>query len=584
MADQVFPEVVHEADVCVVGGGMPGLAAALAAARHGAKTVLMHERPVLGGNASSECRVHVSGKGDDVIKIKETGILEEIRMENLGRNPNLNYAVWDTLLYEKARFQEGLTLLLNCSCQEAELEDGQIRAVRGWQLTTETHHRVTAKIFIDCSGDAVLAPLSNAPFRVGREARSEYDEAAAPETADNKKMGHTCLFAARTYDTPQPFTPPSWAQRFETADDLPYGGKQIGWLKSGYWWVEVGGQEEWDTIADTERIRDELLAIVYGVWDFVKNRSEIDAEHWALEWVGFLPAKRESRRYVGAHVLTQNDVEAEGRFDDIVAYGGWTMDDHNPLGFWSGRAGEPATIFHPAPSPYGIPFRSLYSAAVPNLMFSGRCASGTHMAMSSMRVMGTGVSMGQAAGTAAALAARDGKLPADLHARMDELQQTLLYDDCYIPWMPQRFGDATRNARYEVPSGDGELLRDGVHRPVGEDPHRIPLAPGESATMTLDAAASVHHLTVIVDSALDRNVELSHLNPNPRLTTPPPVLPKAYRIEAKQGDNWTVLHREDANLSRLIRVPVQGEAEALRFTLEATWEDEPSHLYAMYVD
>ena len=140
------------------------------------------------------------------------------------------------------------------------------------------------------------------------------------------------------------------------------------------------------SIHDTESLRDELLKAAFGVWDHIKNRSDHGAENWALEWVGSLPGKRESRRYVGAYTLTQNDVRAEGRFDDVVAYGGWTMDDHHPGGVnWRG---EP-TIYHPAPSPFGIPYRCLYSRSVPNLFCAGRNISVTHAALSATRVMAT---------------------------------------------------------------------------------------------------------------------------------------------------------------------------------------------------
>ena len=325
----------HTADVCVVGGGMAGFCAALAAARHGAAVVLMHDRPVLGGNASSECRVHICGadRHNHVKNMRETGILEEVRLENLYRNPNRVFAIWDTVLYEKARFQDNLALLLNCSCNAAETEGSRIRSVSGWQLTTETTHRVEARIFIDCSGDGVLAPLSGALHRIGREARAEHGESIAPGEADSKTMGMTCLFQTREHDAPQPFTPPSWAYIFENEADLPYGARGHGWWRMGYWWVELGGEH--DSIHDTEMLRDELLKIAYGVWDHIKNRGDHGAENWALEWLQFLPAKRESRRYIGDHVLTQNDIEAEGRFGDTVAYGGWSMDDHHPSGFWS---------------------------------------------------------------------------------------------------------------------------------------------------------------------------------------------------------------------------------------------------------
>ena len=147
-------EETHRVDFCVVGGGMAGLCAAVAAARRGAKVALMQDRPVLGGNASSEIRMHVCGAHGK--NNRETGILEEIQLGNFYRNPTLNYSIWDSVLYEKVRFEPNITLLLNCSCTSAQMDGPNITSVRGWQLTTETWHTVEAKLFADCSGDSIL--------------------------------------------------------------------------------------------------------------------------------------------------------------------------------------------------------------------------------------------------------------------------------------------------------------------------------------------------------------------------------------------------------------------------------------------
>jgi len=574
----------HQADICVVGGGMAGLCAAIAAARHGASVVLMHDRPVLGGNASSECRVHICGadRHNHVKNMRETGILEELRLENLARNPNRVFSVWDALLYEKARFQEGLTLLLNCSCHAAEMDGDRIASIIGWQLTTETAHTVRAAIFIDCSGDGILAPLSGAEHRIGREARHEYGESIAPEAADRKTMGMTCLFQSREYPTSQPFTPPPWAYRFERDEDLPYGAGGHRWWTMGYWWVELGG--DFDSIHDTEMLRDELLKTALGVWDHIKNRGGHGADNWALEWLQFLPAKRESRRYVGRHVLTQGDIESGGRFPDTVAYGGWSMDDHHPAGFRAARLGAPATIFHHAPSPYGIPYGSLVSRNIENLMFAGRNASCTHAAMSSTRVMGTGCSMGQAAGTAAALAVRLEADPADVAERIGTLQQMLLRDDAYLPGVPQQFGPLTMQAKLVASQGDPEPLRDGINRPVGDAPHRWPCRPGDWVMFELSAPAHVESATVVLDSALHRNIQMSYHQRDDQLTRLPDELPRAFRLEGRRDGAWAPLAEAADNRARLIRVPVAQTLDAVRFTLASTWGAEETHLYAFHLD
>ncbi len=577
-------DATHKVDVCVVGGGMAGLCAALAAARHGAKVALMHDRPVLGGNASSECRVHICGadRHNGIPNLRETGILEEVRLENLYRNPNRVFSIWDTVLYEKARFQDGLTLLLNCSCNGAAMDGPRIGSVAGWQLTTETVHTVEAKLFVDCSGDGILAPLTGAEHRIGREARAEYGESLAPEAADDRTMGMTCLFAAREYDTPQPFVPPDWACTFETCDGLPYGAGRHQWWGTGYWWIELGGEH--DSIHDTELLRDELLKIVYGVWDHIKNRGDHGADNWALDWVQFLPAKRESRRFLGDHVLTQNDVEAEGRFDDLVAYGGWTMDDHHPAGFWAVRLGAPATQFHKTPSPYGIPYRCLYSRSVDNLMFAGRNASCTHMAMSSTRVMGTCSAMGQAAGTAAALAVRHGCDPRGVSGHIRELQQALLRDDAYLPWVPQEFGPLTTEANLTASRGDPEPVRDGISRPVGDEMHRWACAPGDWIAYEFAEPRPVESVTAVLDSALHKNIQMSHHVKDDQLTRLPDELPRTFRIEGRKDGAWMPLAEVTDNRRRLVRIPVGDAVEAVRFALDETWRADQTHLYAFYVD
>ena len=174
----------RKVDVCVVGGGLAGICAAISCARHGASVVLMQDRPVLGGNASSEIRMWVSGAGSRVRNLQETGIMEEILLENMYRNPSRNFSVWDSILYEKVKAEKNIELLLNCACCFAECEDKKIKNVTGFQLTTYTWQKVNAQTFIDCSGDSILAGLSDAEFMVGREAKGQFGEEFGLEQAD----------------------------------------------------------------------------------------------------------------------------------------------------------------------------------------------------------------------------------------------------------------------------------------------------------------------------------------------------------------------------------------------------------------
>jgi len=581
-----LPSHTHETDICVIGGGPAGLCAALAAARHGARVVLMQDRPVLGGNSSSEIRMHICGadRHNSIPNLRETGILEELRLENLRRNPQRSYSIWDTVLYEKAMAEPNLVLLLNCSCQQTETEQNLIRSVTGWQLTTQTFHLVRARIYIDCSGDAVLAPLTGAACRMGREARSEFGESIAPVMADKHTMGMTCLFQAHRHDSEMPFEPLDWAHRYDACSDLPFGAEGHRFGQMGYWWVELGGMQH--AIHDTETCRDELLKIVYGVWDHLKNRCPARAEmaNWALDWVQFLPGKRESRRYIGDYVLTQNDISSGGIFPDVVAYGGWTMDDHHPAGFDAVKLGAPATIWHPAPSPYGIPYRTLYARGITNLMFAGRDASCTHVAMSSTRVMGTACVMGQAAGTAAALAVADDTTPRGVNASIHNLQQQLLADDCYLPGFRQELNALTLAAELTASQGDPEPVRDGISRPVGDTLHGWRCSPGDWLAYTFKDAVHVATVTLVLDSALDRLITLSNLQQDDQLTRIPDVLAKDLLLEGLIDSQWQVIAQVHGNCQRLLRLPIGRTVLGIRCTLTSTWGAAHTTLFACYLD
>jgi len=567
----------HQVDFCIVGGGLSGMCAAIAAARHGTKVLLMQDRPVLGGNASSEIRMWVCGAHGD--NNRETGIIEEIALENHYRNPLRNYSLWDSVLYEKVRFEPNITLLLNCTCNQLEMDNNRIRSIKGWQLTTETWHTVEADLFADCSGDSILAPLSGAEVRIGREARSEFDEDIEPEVADKKTMGMSCLIQARETDRPQTFVPPTWANVYESNADLPFRGHDVAKTLTNFWWIELGGEH--DSIHDTEDLRDELLKVAFGVWDHIKNRGDHGAENWVLDWVGFLPGKRESRRYVGDHIMTQNDVRAEGRFPDLVAYGGWTMDDHHPGGVnWEGKP----TIFHPAPSPFGIPYRSLYSHNVDNLFCAGRNISVTHAAMSATRVMATCATIGQAVGTAAAIAARDGLLPRGVYeTSVAELKQTLMEDDCYLPWNVRTVPERTQQATLTASEGDPEPLRNGLDRPIGDQDNGWTGSVGSWVQLDLGRTASIREIRLVFDSNLNRKEKNSHASRT--LDWAPVGVPqtmvRAFRIEARddKGDWKTIAHQEN-NYQRLVRIETNVQTQALRLVPEATWGADRAHIFA----
>ena len=580
--------IVHYADFCVVGGGLAGLCAAVAAARHGARVVLMQDRPMLGGNASSEVRMWISGaNGWDN---RETGLLEELTLENQYRNPLKNYSIWDSVLYGMARGEKNLTLLLNCSCLDAAVEQGRIQSVTGWQTTTQRFQRVVAPLFADCSGDSILAPLTGAAYRQGREAAREFGEHIAPENADRKTMGMSCLMQARELDGDTPFIAPAWAEKVRT-EQLHYREPDMTDVRENFWYLELGGDR--DSIGDTEQLRDELVPLAYGMWDYLKNDpSQCEKNrHWALDWVGMLPGKRESRRYVGPCIVTEHDVLAGGPFRDMVAYGGWTMDDHHPSGF---RTSEPPNIFHPAPSPFGLPYRCLYSANVPNLFFAGRNISVTHTAFSAVRVMATCALCGQAVGTAAALAAQLHGDPADV--AVAELQACLMEDDCYLPGFRRKIAPLTLVGEMTVNGVPVPALTDGVDRALGEETHQWRGKPGEYVCLRWSAPIHAGSLRLVFDSDLNRdtltaaeraidNCMYCNIHRNMLPAYPPPTLIRSFDVTLMYADGHTeTLVRERNNYQRLRRYALERtDVTGLIFEPLTTWGAEDFRLFALEV-
>ena len=583
----IFETVSHNVEFCVVGGGLSGLSAALAAARHGRKTALIQDRPMLGGNASSEVRMWVCGaRGEN---LRETGIIEELELENYWRNPYKNYSIWDSVLLEAAKNEPNLQLFLNCSCLDGRMEDGRLTQIICWQLTTQQYHAFSAALFADCSGDSILAPITGARFRMGREGREEYGEDIAPVKADACTMGMSCMIQAREYPEERVFIPPSWARKI-TKEALPHRQPDLHADGENFWYMELGGMQ--DTIRDTETIRDELLRVAYGMWDYLKNDPENREKNrnFDIDWIGILPGKRESRRYVGDYVLTQNDVRAEGRFEDLVAYGGWPMDDHHPGGF---DTREEPTIFHSAPSPYGIPYRCLYSADVPNLFFAGRNISVTHTAMSSTRVMATCSLLGQAAGTAAAIALREGLSPREVYTRgfVPELQQTLMEDDCYLPFRKRVLSRLTAAAELVSDMADAENLRSGVDRPVEGETNRAWGPKGCFAEYRLPEAETVTSIRLVFDSDLNRETlpELEFrlnrpMRHNIRLcwekSHMPTTVVRDFDLVYTLEDGSKLTQEVRGNHQRLVRVSCGRKVRAVRAVLLETWGSEDCRLFA----
>ncbi|HVX44118.1 MAG TPA: FAD-dependent oxidoreductase [Mycobacteriales bacterium] len=429
---------IVESDITVVGGGLAGVCAAVAAARLGKKVALINNRPVLGGNSSSEVRVWVcgaTGHGSNR-NAREGGIMGEMFVENQFRNPDGNPYYWDLVVLETVRAEPNITVFLNTDVREifatGPKDDRRVESVTGWTMGSEITTRFHSPIFLDCTGDGLIGHLAGAEYRIGREGRDEYGESFAPEVADDLTLGSTLLFYTKDTGAPAKYVAPSFAKDI-TKTSIPE--KRI--IKAGdngcaYWWIEWGGEH--DIVDDNEMIRDELWAAIYGIWDYIKNSGKFDAENMALEWVGALPGKREYRRFLGDHVLTQNDIMDQVEFDDRVAIGGWSIDLHPPRGMYAPEAGSK---HRHAKGIYHVPFRSLYSRNVGNLLLAGRDISATHVAFGSTRVMATCANIGEGAGTAAALCHTYGITPRELsRGHSPELVRTLLRQDAGLVGLP----------------------------------------------------------------------------------------------------------------------------------------------------
>ncbi len=578
MNDNSFQQIDLNTDFCVVGGGMAGVCAAVAAARRGAKTILVQDRPMLGGNASSEIRMTIGGAGGN--NRKETGILEEIQLENIRYNPGMQYCIWDHILINFVQRQKNLKLLLNCSCDGVTMDGNRIQSITAWQMTTQKRFHISAKYFADCSGDCVLR-ISGAELRRGREARSEFNESHAQEAADNKTMGNSILLETKYTGTHRPYEAPPWAYLFE-AKGFHRG---LG-VRDNYWWLEVGGEQ--DTVADAEEIRDELLKIVHGVWALVKNHPRGFAKNLELEWMGILPGKRESFRYIGDYTLTQNDIERQGKFDDIVAYGGWGMDDHNPAAFYF--KGAP-NLYFPAPSPYGIPFRCLYSGNIDNLYFAGRNISCTHIAMSSTRVMATCAIEGQAIGTAAAIGVQYSLDPRGVYEqRIGELQKNLMEDDCWIPWHSREVSEITRNAMLRAESGgDVEVLRNGIDRGIDGATNCFEADFESYIEYHFDKPTEINEVRLVFDSnLLDMEYKMMpYVFPKDGFAKElPETLLKEFAIEVqkkKDSDEWKEIVYVEDNFQRLVRIPVHERVTAIRLIPLASWGYEKAKIFSFEV-
>jgi hypothetical protein len=424
-----------KADLVIVGGGLSGVCCAITAARQGIKVILVQDRPVLGGNASSEVRLWVLGAtshmGNNNRWAREGGVIDELLVENLYRNPEGNPLIFDTIILDKVVSEPNITLLLNTAVYEVKKSDADtIKSVTAFCAQNQMTYSLTAPLFCDASGDGVVGFLAGAAYRMGAESQEEFGEKFAPSVEYGELLGHSLYFYSKDVGKPVRYIAPNFAH--DITEKIPkfksFNAQDFG---CRLWWVEYGGRL--DTVHDTELIKWELWKVVYGIWNYIKNSGNFpEAENLTLEWVGTIPGKRESRRFEGDYMLIQQDIVEQRPKEDAVAFGGWSIDLHPADGVFSEKPG--CNQWH-SKGIYDIPYRCLYSKNIKNLFLAGRIISASHVAFGSSRVMATSAHIGQAVGMAAVLATQNKLNPRDIYTKgfIQILQKELLKTGHHLP-------------------------------------------------------------------------------------------------------------------------------------------------------
>ena len=590
-------------DIVVVGGGMAGLCAAISAARHGAKVGLVHARPVLGGNASSEIRIHISGADQSLRQTDyaESGLLYELMLENKSRNDTFNYSIWDMVLFEAAKNEKNLTVYLNCPMFDCSVDGDIITSISCFQETTELTLKISAPLFVDATGNGTLGYFAGADYTQGSESNKEYGEPHAPDEPNNERMGNTILMKAVDTGHPVKYEPPAFAKKL-TEHQLRYrvhsktmkvdasmAPDPEEWLRLsacscaavdyGYWWLELMGDGD-DIIPDYEKIRDDLMAYAYGLWDHIKNGGQHGAENFALEWVGALPGMRESRRLLGDYVLNECDILEHRQFDDAVAYGGWCVDLHAPHGLLDFDI-LPSDCHH-FTGVYTIPYRSYYSRNIRNLFLAGRDISTSKLGLASTRILGCCAVGGQAVGTAAALCVKYNVLPRELAPHIPEVQQLILKDDGFLPnILNQDEKDFARKATFTASSakanGAPQNVVNGVSRKLGDETNAWISdglsADGETLCMKLDAPHTISELRLTFDSnfAYPIRVTMSANRQAQQRIGVPPELVKDYTITAFRNGKavYTKEIKDNHQRHNVVAIP-PTECDAVEFRFTAT--------------
>jgi hypothetical protein len=338
-------------DIAVIGGGQPGVCAAIAAAQEGKKVVILNDRPLLGGNASSECFVpnHGAEAMSHNRNCREGGILEDMRLDYYHTfSPySDNRAYWNLILWEYCKKEKNLTVLLHTRAYELIKEARRVTKIKAIDLETEEQYEIEADFFIDDTGDGWAAFNAGASYRFGREAKAEFGEQVfGKEKADSRTLGCSIYGFAVKRDYPVKFKKPEWAKTYNQCASLPNRPHDVHHIFPTiaasrdqrniqfFWWLEWGGHL--NVIKDIDKIYNHLLKELFGLWDHLKNSCTSETvkalENFELtSWSAF-PMKRESRRIEGDYILNENDLFYPKLFEDRIGFGGWPLDDHPPEG------------------------------------------------------------------------------------------------------------------------------------------------------------------------------------------------------------------------------------------------------------
>lgn len=490
-------KVSIQSDMVITGGGFAGVCTAITAARGGIKVTLVQDRPVLGGNASSEVRLWILGAtshmGNNNRWAREGGVVDEILVENMYRNPEGNAIIFDSLLLDKVVSEPNITLLLNTAVYSVDKSGADtISSVLAFCSQNQTTYQLEAPLFCDASGDGIVGFLAGAAFRMGAEYCEEFDEKFAPSKEYGELLGHSLYFYTKDTGKEVNFIAPSFALKDITR--IPryksFNSKEHG---CRLWWIEYGGRL--DTVLDSELIKWELWKIVYGVWDHIKNSGNFpEARTMTLEWVGMIPGKRESRRFEGDYILSQKDLVEQRSHFDAVAFGGWSIDLHPADGVYSEKPG--CNQWH-TKGIYQIPYRTLYSRNISNLFLAGRIISTSHVAFGSSRVMATSAYTGQAVGMAATLCIDKKIRPADVvrDNNIKELQTALQRTGQFIPGLRLYLNDNLVNTA-KITASSELLLSE-----LPESPFLMPLDTSAAQLLPLpegkvpDMVVHAHSIT-----------------------------------------------------------------------------------------